>query len=516
MQPIGEQGKLVLLTGKGLTLSQLEAIAAGNARVEIDARAMDNVAEAHELVLSYLHRDEAVYGLNRGVGLNKDRPVAADQMERFNRSLIRSHCAGCGPDVPEAEVRAVMLVRLNAALSGYSGLSPAVVRRYADFLNLGIHPVIPELGSVGEADIVLLSHIGLAMIGEGEVIWQGKRLPAAEALRANGLEPLKLGPKEGLGIVSSNAFSAGKAGLTMLSCLDLLDHADVIYALSLEGIRGSVWPLDPRVAAARPEPDYAAAAARIRRLLAGSELWNPALSRPLQDPISFRSAPHIHGAARSAFAAALRQLSFHMNHSDDNPCVIAADGSIVPSAHFEVLHWVLPLEHLAVAMAHVAKASLQRILRLGTPAFTGLPRFLSPDDARVMGFATLQKTAASLVSDIRLLAQPTSLDSAPLAGDMEDLASNAPLAVRRLHQINTLTRQVLAVEMLHAAQAIHLRGNVRMGESLQAAYAAIRSCIEPLEQDRVQTDDIRLADRFIQERRLIKACAYSTRAEYGI
>jgi len=390
------------------------------------------------------------------------------------------------------------------------------VRRYAEFLNLGIHPVVPELGSVGEADIVLLPHIGLAMIGEGEVFWRGKRLSAAEALRANGLEPLRLGPKESLGIVSSNAFSAGKAGLAMLSCLDLLDQADVIYALSLEGIRGNVWPLDPRVTAARPEPGYADAAARMRRLLAGSELWNPDLSRPLQDPISFRSAPHIHGAARSAFAEALRQLSFHLNHSDDNPCVIAADGSIVPSAHFEALHWVLPLEHLAVAIAHVAKASLQRILRLGTPVFTGLPRFLSPDDTRVMGFATLQKTAASLMAEIRLLAQPTSLDSASLAGDMEDLASNAPLAARRLHHIVTLARQVLAVEMLHAAQAIHLRGNVRMGEPLQKAYAAVRSCIEPLEQDRVLTDDIRSADRLIQERGLIKACAYSTREEYGI
>ncbi|TJY40685.1 aromatic amino acid lyase [Cohnella pontilimi] len=501
----------VLLTGKTLSLLQIEAVALHRRQVAIDPSQSAIVANANEVVLSYLHGNEAVYGLNRGVGLNKDRLVLADAMADFNRNLIRSHCAGTGPDASEETVRAAMLIRLNAALNGHAGLSPDVVKRYMQFLNLGIHPIIPELGSVGEADITLLSHIGLAMIGEGDVIYRGQRMPAGEALQHAGLEPLRLGPKDGLGIVSSNAFSAGKAGLALLDCVDLLDNFDMVLALSLEGIRGNVSSIDPRVVAVRTEEGCTATASRIRGLLEGSDLWNPELSRPLQDPISFRSAPHIHGAARSALQASLRQFLFHINHSDDNPCVLPEEGVIIPSAHFEIIHWILPLEGLAIALAHVAKASVQRTLRLGTPAFTGLPRFLSPDDQSVIGFSTLQKTISSLESEIRLLAQPSSLDSAVLAGDMEDLAVNAPLAVRKLERIIDLSRHIAAIEMLHAAQAIHLRGEIRLGDGVEKAYSRFREQIEPLELDKVLSDEIRLAYEMILDRSLIRSCSYSTR-----
>jgi histidine ammonia-lyase len=503
----------VLLTGSTLTLQQVEEVAVQRQQLRIDPVSMARAVKANEVVLSYLGRDEAVYGLNRGVGLNKDRLVSAGAMEDFNRNLIRSHCAGCGPDASEETVRAAMLIRLNAALNGHTGLSPEVLNRYAEFLNVGIHPVIPELGSVGEADIVLLSYIGLAMIGEGEVTYQGERLPAGEALQRTGMKPLQLGPKDGLGIVSSNAFSAAKAALALLESLDALDNCDLVFALSLEGIRGNVAPLDQRIVATRPEEGYAASASRIRGLITGSDLWDPEAVRPLQDPISFRTAAHIHGVARTAWESCWRKLRFHINHSDDNPVVLQDEGTIISSAHFEIIHWILPLESLAIALAHVAQSSVQRTLRFGNPVLTGLSRFLSQDDQSMIGFATLQKTASSLEAEIRLLAQPSSLDSAVLAGDMEDRAVNAPLAVRKLERLIELLRHVAAIELLHAVQAIYLRGPVRLGDSTRQAYAFIRTIIEPLKRDRVLSEDIRLASEMIRDGSMLRSCAYSTREE---
>ncbi len=504
------------LKGIGLTLFDVEAVARQGKPVSLSREAVEKLNKASSLIMAYLSRDEAVYGLNRGVGLNKDRVVQPLAMADFNVNLIRSHAAGCGPDAPEDVVRAAMLVRLHCALSGAAGLSAETAERYAAFLNKGIHPVIPELGSVGEADIVLLSHIGLAMIGEGEVMHQGVRMEAARALELSGLQPLRLGPKEGLGIVSSNAFSAGRGCLVLIDCLDLLDMCDLAYALSLEGLQGNTSPLDPSVRAARPLPGYAETAKHIASLLDGSSLWERSSGKPLQDPISFRAVPHVHGACRTALASAWRELEFHINHPDDNPLVLAEEGRIVPSAHFEPLHWVLAMESLGIAIAHVAQTSVQRTLRLGNPALTGLTRFLTPDEQAVIGMGTLQKTAASLEAEIRLLAHPSSLDSSVLAGEMEDRTTNAPLAVSKLERMLDLLRYITATELLHAVQAIHLRqgrGGIRLGASTSAAYQYIRTRLEPLERDRPFTDDVRIMYGLIRDLSLTGAAGYSTRGD---
>ncbi|MBJ6359921.1 histidine ammonia-lyase [Paenibacillus sp. GCM10012307] len=483
-----EQERVLVLNGQHLTIEDVHAIAHGGVKVKIAGEAKELLAASRKFVLSLADSDTPVYGFNRGVGLNKDRVVESARYETYNRNLLYSHAAGVQPYASEAQVRAVLAARLNTLLVGRTGLDPAIAERYAEFLNLGIHPLVPLRGSVGVGDITLLSHVGLAFIGEGEVMFGGKRVPAAEALAQTGLEPLCLGPKDGLAIVSSNAVSAGTGALALYDCERLLELADLVYALSLEALQGRVAPLDASLHRYRPYAGQGASAARIRRFLHDSSLWDKE-SAALQDPLSFRSASHIHGAALDVLAFAKDALHTHLNASDDNPCVIFEEARIVPSANFEPLTWVLGFESLAIALSHLSKSASFRTIRLASPAFTGLSRFLAPDEATI-AFGTIQKTFSALDAEIRHLINPSSSDYYALAGDIEDHGSNAPLVVSKVEQITDRLLYILAIEAIHAAQAIDLREAVQLGQGTRTLYKAIREVVPFLDKDRCLTDDI--------------------------
>ncbi|MHB1391591.1 MAG: aromatic amino acid lyase [Clostridia bacterium] len=302
---------------------------------------------------------------------------------------------GIGMALSEEEVRAIMLARLNTLLVGATGIQPEIAVMYKDMLNAGVHPVIPERGSVGEADITCLSHVGLAMLGEGEAFYNGDRIASAEALKRAGLEPVVLGPKDGLAIVSSNALSAGVGALVLNDIKELLDISDVIYALSLEGLNGNVSPLDVRTHRIRPYPGQAYSAERITEYLEGSYIWEADWKKPVQDPLSFRGSAHVHGAVRDAVAYVEGLLVVQLNSSDDNPCIIMDDKNIISCSNFEVTNWSLGFEMLGLALSQLSKVSCHRMIKLGNPAFTKLSRFLSPAD-NVLAFATVQKTYTSL------------------------------------------------------------------------------------------------------------------------
>lgn len=494
----------IWLDGRSLTIETLERIAFDRPRVELAPEAVARVERAHHVLHDLAARGIPIYGYNRGVGVNKDREISRDFFERYNRNLIYSHAAGIGPTATEAQVRAVLAARLNTLLLGTTGVHPAVVHMYRDFLNAGIHPVLPLRGSVGAADITVLSHIGLAMIGEGDVIYEGETVPAADALRRAGLVPLKLGPKDGLAIVSSNALSSGTGALVLAEAARLLETADIVFALSLEAIRGCVGPLEEAVHRQRPNEGAAASAAFVRSLLAGSELMELDTSDKIQDPLSFRSACHVHGAARDSLAYARKLLLVQLNSSDDNPCLLAEEKRIVPSSNFDVTTWTLAFEMLGMALSHVSKISCYRTLKLGTPQFTGLPRFLSPDPDTAIAFGTIQKTFTSLDAEIRHLSQPVSADYFSLSGDMEDHANNTPLVVRKTADIIDRLYYILGIEAMHAAQAIDLRGNVRLGRGTREAYAAIRAAVPALSRDRPLTPDIQAVYKLLAGAELLK------------
>jgi histidine ammonia-lyase len=292
----------VYLSGKDLTIEQVVKVARQGSKVEVLPEALEVLKASRQLVFELVDSNVPVYGFNTGVGWNKDKRVFKEFFQEYNRNLIYSHCLGVEPVASEEEVRAIMLARLNTLLVGATGIQPEIALMYMHMLNAGVHPVIPERGSVGEADITCLSHIGLAMLGEGEAFYRGERLAASEALKRAGLEPVILGPKDGLAIVSSNALAAGTGALVLKDIKDLLDISDIIYALSLEGLNGNVSPLDARTHRIRPYPGQAYSAERITEYLEGSYIWEPDWKKPVQDPLSFRGSAHVHGAVRDAAA----------------------------------------------------------------------------------------------------------------------------------------------------------------------------------------------------------------------
>ncbi len=493
---------IVILNGKDLTIEDVSRIAKDGTIVEISPEAMKRVEASRQLVFDLAEGNVPIYGFTTGVGWNKDKAVFKDFFQEYNRNLILSHCVAAEPEASEEETRAVMLVRLNALLMGATGIQPAIVTMYKEFLNHRIHPVLPERGSVGEADISNCSHIGLAMIGEGQVYYKGAKVPAMDALREEGLEPIVLGPKDGLAIVSSNALAAGEGALVLQEVRELLEMADAIYALSLEGLNGNLSPLDPKAHEVRPFPGQAYSAKKVLEYLQGSYLHSPNWKRPVQDPLSFRGTVHIHGSVRDALAYVEEYLRIHINSSDDNPCVILDERRMISCSNFEVTSWVIGFEMLGLALSHLSKAACYRTIKLSSPEFTKLPRFLSPAD-NVICFGTIQKTFTSLDTEIRHLSNPATADFFSVAGEIEDHASNAPFVVQKTRKIVDNLRYILGIEWMHAAQAVDLRTDIQLGRVTKKLYELIRTEVGFYEKDRNLTVDIRKAYELIKSGRLL-------------
>jgi histidine ammonia-lyase len=521
----------LLLTGHDLTAAGVVHVAREQLQVRVDPAALARVERSYRLLLLAARQGLPIYGLNRGVGIDRDKivlrageldPEVRQASERFNRNLLYAHSAGIGPEAPEEHVRAAMLARLNTMLYGATAVQPAVVQTYLEFLNRRIHPVMPSRGSIGEADIDLLAHVGLAMMGEGEVVYQGRRMPAPEALRQAGVTPLVPVAKDGLSILSSNAYAAGIAALVTEDARRLLDGGEAVLALALEGLNGNVSPLLEPVQSARPFPAQVAAARRIREALDGSYLWLPDAARLLQDPLSFRTASQVYGNARVSLDLLTHDLQIQLNSSDDNPSVLLdasppADaspvvrsyyvhegdlaGAVMPSANFEPMAWVVDLEALAIALRHVSSASVQRMTRLGTATMTGLATFLAPDDT-TMALAEAQYPYLALDAENRALSQPLSADAATAAGGIEDVASNAPLVANRVGRIVDNLYYIVGMELMHAAQAVDLRRrgapSLALGRETARLRETYRSVVPFLDRDRPLTDDIRKSYDFLK------------------
>ena len=520
------------LTGQPLGVEQVVAVAAGLQPVSVQPAARARVTQGFEVVLAAARAGMPVYGLTTGVGWNKDRqalvkngaldPDLLTASQRFNIGTLRAHAAAVGPWLPDDAVRAAMVLRLNLLLSGAAGVQPAVADQYAAFLNAGITPLVPARGSIGEADILQSSHIGLALAGEWQVRWRGERLPAAVALQRAGLKPVQLVGKDFLSIIGDNSLMLGRAALVLHGARQWLDRETVVFALSLEGLNGNVAPFLEASVAARPRPGFVAAAAQLRNALVGSALWQADDARPLQDPLSFRTMPHVLGNARAALEAAEDEFAFESAHSGDNPQVMLSAGTltagaattasqsarylvpgtsaaIVPAASFEALPVVAALERLSLALAHVASSVASTVYRFENPEITHLPRFLTAPGNPGHGFGAVQKSVAALTTEIRSLALPVSLDEATLAGNIEDKTNNAPLTVQRLQEIVDLLYPLASLQLLHAAQAVDLRPGFKQGSQTQALQRAYRARVPFVAQDRILSPDIEAGAQLLRE-----------------
>ncbi len=515
----------VILTGFDLTIEEIVLLAQGKGKVKVDPAGLKRVATSHELLLQAAKENKPVYGLNRGVGLNKDKKIfegnslsseARTASIKFNRSNLQATSAAVGPALPEKVVRAIMVVKLNSFLQGTTGVQPKAAELLLELINHDILPLIPSRGSIGEADITILSHLGLALMGEGEVSYQGKKMSAAEALDLCGLEPLIPFAKDSLSIMSSNAYSVAVAALLLHDVEDLMKKADLIYSVSLEGLNGNIAPLMSDAQNSRPFPGQREVSEHIKEALKGSSLWDYSEERALQDPLSFRAISQVHGTTQDFISSAKEKLLLHLHSSDDNPVVILnptavhteqeqtyylqdGSGAVIPTANFDSINWVIDFEALAIALNHVSQISTQRMLRLSSVEFTHLTRFLSPNDSIVFG--AIQKTFLALNTENHTLSSPVSFDSTPVAGEIEDHATNATLVLQRLCKMVDNLYYLLGLELMHGSQAVDLRKtkdpHFHMGCVTGALHEAFREIVPFIDRDRSLSGDIEKSKNFL-------------------
>jgi histidine ammonia-lyase len=458
--------------------------------VTLAPEARDRVREARDVVERLVREGRAVYGVTTGLGASKDVSVGAADLESWPRRVVESRAVAVGPLLPTDVVRAMLLARASGMARGGSGARPEILDGLIAMLNRGVHPSVPMWGSVGAADLGLLAALALPLIGLGEAEVRGERLPGAEALRRADLAPLSPDLKDGLALVSANAASAGHGALVVQDAVDTIDAATVAAALSMEAFRANVSSLDPRVHAAHPACGQGDEAARLRALLSGSTLWDVGAARSVQDPITFRCVSQIHGAARGAVGGTRRAVEVELVAASDNPLVVPGDGVVLHNGNFHPAALALAFDLVGLAIAQVATAAAGRVLKLMSPAHSGLPAFLSPAGPPSTGLAPLQKPLTALAAEIRHLANPASLDFMPVSEGVEDHATMAPFGVRKTADLVDRLRYVVAIELLSAAQAVDLRPPDRLGRGTAAARASIRGVAEPLRTDRVVAPDV--------------------------
>lgn len=525
----------ITLNGKNLTMENAWAIASGKADVAIAPEAMNLLEKSHELVMAAAAKGQAVYGLTVGVGLSKDHklftadgkltPEVVAASRAFNYNALRSHSAGVGEMMPENLARLSMVIRLNTLLDGKSGAQARVATLYKDFLNKGITPLIPSEGSIGEADILLASHVGAVMIGEWKASMKGKVVTGAEALKAAGIEPLVPEGKDALAILSNNSVAMAYAVDAARSAQRICDVTPTIYGLSLEGLNGNVAPILPQTIGARPFPGLADAAKDMRDAIQGSYLWSTDASRPLQDPLSYRVTVYGLAEAKRAVKDLEEVIEVQINSTDDNPATIlnadeayrnessqvanyfiegkGVKGAIIPSGNFNPLPVALAVQRASLALAHLSHYSVQRTVHLSYDQFTGLTRFLSDPDNKGHAFGAIQKAFMGLHVDNMALAQPVSLYGMPVAGEIEDTMTNILQASKHLLTIDENLFQIYSLETLHAAQAVDLRRmlknkDLKLSTKTDAFYQAYRAKVPYVKNDRIFTDDIKAGTDLIK------------------
>lgn len=487
-----------------LTPEDVLRVARQGWRVEVAPAAWETVRASRAAVDAVIESGRPVYGLNTGVGADCQTAIPPEALTAFQHQLIHSHAVNVGAPLREELVRAMIFVRAAGLARGGAGVQPEIFELLVAMLNRGVHPVVAEHGSLGTADLGALSQMTLPLLGLGEAFYQGERLPGAEALRRAGLVPVTLGPKDGLALCSNNALTLGQACMLWVEAAETLELLDVASALSLEGFQGSVAPLDPRVHAAKPHPGQVETAARLRRLLAGSYLWAPGTARRMQDPLSFRCVPQVHGAVRDVLSQLRDVLCLELNAKGDNPLLIPEEETAISNGNFHIPQVAVGFDSLAIALAQAASMLVYRTMKLGEFTFSGLPDFLSARPGVDSGLGILSYTAAHLYARVRQAANPSSLDYLPVSNGQEDHATMASMAVVKLEPTLSHLKYLVALELLAGAQAVDLRGCPPLGHGTGAAYELIRSAV-PTHREGIISGEVEAVHRLVASGDLLHA-----------
>jgi histidine ammonia-lyase len=498
------------LTGTGLTLEDVELVAHGSGDVRLAPAARERMAASRRLVEELVAAGETVYGVTTGFGDLASRRIEPADADRLQENLLVSHAVGVGPAHGRHTVRAMLLLRANALARGLSGCRPEVVERLLDFLRLGIHPQVPEQGSVGASgDLAPLAHLALPLIGRGQVELDGQILAGADALARRGLRPLTLRAKEGLALLNGTQQMTAVGVLVLLHAERLLATANVAAAMSTEALLGTDVAFSAAYQQARPHPGQQRVAAELRALLRDSELMRShhAQHHKVQDPYSIRCVPQVHGAAADALAYVRGVLSIEVNSATDNPLVFpegagidsaaaaTGGGRIISGGNFHGQPVALAMDVLKIALAEIGSISERRIAQLIDGRSSGLPPFLTEAAGLNTGMMLYQYTAAALVSENKSLAHPASVDSIPTSANQEDHVSMGPIAARQARDVVRNVENVVALELLCAAQGLDFRvaGGLRPGAGVAHAHAIVRGHVEHLREDRDPQPDMAAA-----------------------
>jgi histidine ammonia-lyase len=495
--------KNLILDGNSLTIEDVYRASTDTAHISFSQQAKRRVRDSRHVIDEWLRHDEVIYGVTTGFGEFSNVRISRDNIERLQENLIMSHAAGAGDPLPAEVARAMMILRMNALVKGYSGIRLETVDFLRTVFNAGIVPMIPSRGSVGSSgDLVQLAHLVLCLTGKGKVWHRGKLVDSAKALRAIGLKPLKLTAKEGLALINGTQMMTSFAALAVRQATKLARLADISATMSLEALRGSDTAFNERIHQLRPHKGQIECAANLRKLMKGSVIRESHRyeDRRVQDAYSLRCIPQVHGASRDAIRYAFDVVTTEINSATDNPLIFADTKTHLEGGNFHGQPVALSLDFLAIALSELANISERRIERLVNGSLSGLPRFLCREGGLNSGMMIAQYTAASLVSENKVLSHPASVDSIPTSANQEDHNSMGSIGAIKVWQVLKNVQTVIAIELMVAAQGLdfaHIhpvnKQIMPAGAGVQKAYDLFRKHVKHLDRDRVLYDDIQIA-----------------------
>jgi len=481
----------VYIDGEHLSLEDVVNVARNFYEVVIDNSVYDKIENSRKVIEKFATEGKIVYGVTTGFGELCNVFISNDKTEKLQRNLIRSHACGVGDPLDIETVRAIMLLRANSLVRGFSGIRLSTVKTLVDMINKKIHPVIPEKGSLGASgDLAPLAHMVLPMIGEGEAYYNNQRLSGKEAMKLAGVDTINLAAKEGLALINGTQVMTSIGALLVYDSIELLKTADIISSLTFEALSGVIEAFDERVHNLRAHRGQIGSANNLRKILEGSKMVSHQGELHVQDAYSLRCIPQVHGASSDAVHYVEDVIEKEMNSVTDNPLIFSNEKEAISAGNFHGQPIALSMDFLGIALSEIANISERRIERLVNPNLSGLPPFLIEESGLNSGFMLVQYSAASLVSENKVLAHPASVDSIPSSANQEDHVSMGTIAARKAKNILNNVQKVLAMEMLCACQAIDLRGNKGLGKGSKIVYDIVRDKIPKINEDRVMYEVI--------------------------
>ncbi|MGI8668570.1 MAG: histidine ammonia-lyase [Aridibacter sp.] len=504
----------IILDGESLTFQQVLAVGYGEPKapkVSFSEEAIKNVARAAKAVEKLLERGEIAYGITTGFGAFKDKIISREAVEKLQKNIVMSHAVGVGDPFDTPTTRAIMLIRANTLARGFSGIRVETLELLIEFLNKGIHPVIPQKGSLGASgDLAPLAHMSLPLIGLGEVVFEGELFGGSEALEKAGLKPIKLAAKEGLALTNGTTIMTAVGLLETQKAIKLAGLADVSGCLSLEALNGTTLAFDARIHALRPHPRQNECAENLREILEDSEFtrdYNPA---NIQDAYTLRCMPQVHGACRDAIAYAKWLLKLELNSVTDNPLIFCDENceniEVISGGNFHGEPLALAFDYLAIALSELGNISERRIMRLTDESSNAhiLPAFLTENGGLNSGFMIVQYTAAALCTENKVLSHPASVDTIPSSANVEDHVSMGVTGVLKLRQIAENLQTIISLELFAAAQGIDFRRKIigeekNLGKGTRNIYKLIREKVPFIEEDTVMYPFMRKVEEIVKD-----------------